>query len=242
MAQRICDVDGCERKHVARGYCGSHYNRLVLGQSRYKFEVVECATCGADVIKRVEPSRVKRYCSDKCKGVGYQRDKRKSMGELVHVSSPYPVTWLPPQHPVIKGVGKQASYSFVSGPCAWCGTNFTDWQPNARFCSPGCGKKAGKAKRRAREAGASGTYTWAEVARKWIDNGKVCHYCHAYVPLSAIEPDHVVPLSRGGSNSIVNVVPCCRSCNCDKRDLMLADWPADRARRGLPPLAGLVAA
>lgn len=27
VAERTCEVTGCTRKHVARGYCGSHYER-----------------------------------------------------------------------------------------------------------------------------------------------------------------------------------------------------------------------
>jgi 5-methylcytosine-specific restriction endonuclease McrA len=43
-----------------------------------------------------------------------------------------------------------------------------------------------------------------------------------------------VPLSRGGSNSITNILPACRRCNGDKRDLSLDEWTADRRRRNLP--------
>lgn len=28
---RVCSVDGCERKHEARGYCSTHYQRLMKG-------------------------------------------------------------------------------------------------------------------------------------------------------------------------------------------------------------------
>lgn len=51
--------------------------------------------------------------------------------------------------------------------------------------------------------------------------------------VNEFEPDHVIPLSRGGSNSITNVVPACKPCNSGKRDLLLSEWYADRARRGL---------
>lgn len=30
QAQRYCEIDGCERIHIARGYCGAHYRRWSL--------------------------------------------------------------------------------------------------------------------------------------------------------------------------------------------------------------------
>ena len=66
-----------------------------------------------------------------------------------------------------------------------------------------------------------------------IDIGKCCAYCGQAKRNDAIEPDHVIPLSKGGSNSIHNIVPSCQPCNGDKRDLSLDDWYVDRERRGL---------
>ena len=60
-----------------------------------------------------------------------------------------------------------------------------------------------------------------------------CAYCGEQT--DDMQPDHVIPLSRGGSNSITNIVPSCGLCNADKRDLYLHEWYADRERRGLPP-------
>lgn len=37
-----------------------------------------------------------------------------------------------------------------------------------------------------------------------------CHYCGAPEPAGW---DHVVPLARGGPNTIANLVPCCTHCN-----------------------------
>lgn len=101
------------------------------------------------------------------------------------------------------------------------------------MCSRWCKQKASKARRRALERGASGTYTWSEVTRIWISINRCCAYCDQ--PTTTYEPDHVIPLSKGGSNSITNVVPSCPLCNSDKRDLLLIEWYEDRQRRQLPP-------
>jgi len=68
--------------------------------------------------------------------------------------------------------------------------------------------------RRARKVAALGAYTTAQ----WLD--LVCLYggCCGYCGVAAtLEPDHRVPLSRGGSNWIENIIPCCRPCNTRKR-------------------------
>ncbi|MEE3258467.1 MAG: HNH endonuclease [Candidatus Latescibacterota bacterium] len=36
--------------------------------------------------------------------------------------------------------------------------------------------------------------------------------------------DHVVPLSRGGRTVKSNVVPCCKDCNSQKRNLLPLEW------------------
>ena len=40
-----------------------------------------------------------------------------------------------------------------------------------------------------------------------------CQYCGSKFPTSELSLDHVVPLSRGGQNSWVNVVCACTACN-----------------------------
>ncbi len=43
-----------------------------------------------------------------------------------------------------------------------------------------------------------------------VTNGQVCAYCGATGPL---EWEHIIPTSRGGPNTIDNLVLACRSCN-----------------------------
>ena len=66
---------------------------------------------------------------------------------------------------------------------------------------------------RARKLSAPGTFT----ARQWKDQmshyrGR-CGYCGVEAPLQA---DHRIPLSRGGSNDIGNIMPACARCNTRK--------------------------
>jgi 5-methylcytosine-specific restriction endonuclease McrA len=119
-------------------------------------------------------------------------------------------------------------------PCGWCGEEFTAYRTDARFCRTRC-KNAAKARMyRARQHNAPGTFTLAEVMHIYLAFGKTCAYCRQ--PIDGLpEPEHVVPLSRGGSNSITNILPSCSPCNSDKRDLFLHEWAQDRERRNLPP-------
>ncbi|MFW6184033.1 MAG: HNH endonuclease [Chloroflexota bacterium] len=68
-------------------------------------------------------------------------------------------------------------------------------------------------RRRARKNGAEGSYTAEEFAELCEMYGNCCLACGSTEDLTA---DHVVPLSCGGSNSIDNIQPLCRSCNSSK--------------------------
>ena len=53
-------------------------------------------------------------------------------------------------------------------------------------------------------------------------DGFMCVYC-GYAG-EAMCADHVVPLSRGGSNHPDNLVACCLPCNSSKSDRLLSEW------------------
>ena len=52
--------------------------------------------------------------------------------------------------------------------------------------------------------------------------GRICAYCGG--TSGPFDCDHVVPLSRGGTNDPNNLVIACRPCNNSKRDLLLSEW------------------
>lgn len=211
----------------------------------------DCATCGKHCRRPPTKGQRPKYCSDRC------RDNRRHIvcagcGESAttwrggkfcsklcqrfHLYGPASCPWSPPPSKAIvvwePPTPKEPSPRlWVAGSCAWCGGEFVAQSDAgiARYCSHRCIRKKNKARRRGLERGATGTYTWAEVTRKWIDIGKRCWYCQEPKRNDELEPDHVVPLSRGGSNSIVNVVPACAECNRSKGSLLVAEWRAKLA-------------
>ena len=54
-----------------------------------------------------------------------------------------------------------------------------------------------------------------------------CVYCGA---TEHITMDHVIPISRGGTHGIGNLVPACASCNNRKLDKTVMEWRMGRSR------------
>jgi len=57
-----------------------------------------------------------------------------------------------------------------------------------------------------------------------------CVYC--FEPLNPVTIDHIVPLIKGGTNDIENLVPACGRCNSSKNRNNLVVWLAKRAAYG----------
>lgn len=70
----------------------------------------------------------------------------------------------------------------------------------------------------ARERTASGTYTAAQCLARIIFYGWCCAYCRTSLTTATLEMDHVIPISKGGTNWPSNLVPACRPCNRRKSD------------------------
>jgi 5-methylcytosine-specific restriction endonuclease McrA len=58
-----------------------------------------------------------------------------------------------------------------------------------------------------------------------------CFYCGS---TEKITIDHVVAIARGGTDSIGNLVPACKSCNSQKRQLTIMEWNLFRLKRKPP--------
>lgn len=70
--------------------------------------------------------------------------------------------------------------------------------------------------RRDRVRNAVGSYTDGEWELLKIQYGFTCPCCHQAEPTIKLTRDHIIPLSRGGSNFIENIQPLCKKCNVKK--------------------------
>ena len=74
-----------------------------------------------------------------------------------------------------------------------------------------------EANRQARKRQAGGTFTQEEWESLCAYYNYTCLCCGKREPEIELTVDHIVPLSQGGSNSLGNLQPLCRSCNSRKR-------------------------
>jgi len=85
---------------------------------------------------------------------------------------------------------------------------------------------------RARARAAEGQFTSAEWTALVTRYDGKCAYRGEVGP---IQVDHRTPLSRGGANSIDNILPACRKCNTEKGQLTEAEFRARlAAEQGQP--------
>jgi 5-methylcytosine-specific restriction endonuclease McrA len=70
-----------------------------------------------------------------------------------------------------------------------------------------------------RKRGAGGSHTLEE----WLDLIEKYRHCCIYCGnrFEKLERDHIIPISKGGTDYITNIVPCCRVCNAKKGDRII---------------------
>lgn len=221
MGQRTCAT--CETPftptHGRQRYCSPSHRR-----DEHPKITKTCDGCGANCTKERRAKRYARtFCTDLCRDF------------TLHG----PTTCVLPRYHIARWAGRSSTWTPpkpTSYECEWCGkAGKTDAQPK-RYCDTRCKTRAKRVRRRGAEHNATGTYTWAEIARLWTSFGEACAYCRTPTPLADIHAEHVEALSCGGANNLTNLLPSCAACNCDKRDLTLDRWAIDRQQRKLPPV------
>mgnify|MGYP001585303707 CR=1 FL=1 len=125
--------------------------------------------------------------------------------------------------------------------CKFCKKNFKTSRRSQRFCSISCGSRShpsgvkGKKFRKIkdevewkryrnwqknlwhhRRRSAQGSHTFGEWETLKAQYNWICPACKRKEPEIKLSIDHIIPLSKGGSDNIENIQPLCRNCNCQK--------------------------
>ena len=68
---------------------------------------------------------------------------------------------------------------------------------------------------------------WQDIRKHVFErDGYTCHYCGQVG--GVLEPDHVIPLVKGGTNNLNNIITSCRKCNRQKKDKTVKEFLAWR--------------
>jgi hypothetical protein len=131
---------------------------------------------------------------------------------------------------------RRAAHTMYRRTCEYCSSFFVCRPPKQRFCSishaalarnGGPSSTPGAAAKRRRTA-APGLSTRAirALGSRWRRQRRECVYCG--FPCQQV--DHVVPLSRGGTNGEGNLAPACFRCNNHKAGRLVIEWLAEVKR------------
>src|SRR5262245_8489620 len=191
---RNCSIEGCNEPHESRGYCAKHATRW----RKHGDADVVLASGGWNRRTELPPCAI-----DGCTELagtpgtahGLCRPHYKRLYRYGDPTAPSRRTY---KH---------------DGPCLLNGCDRPERVLG--LCRPHYNSAANH-KRRAILHGLAEHHTADEWRAKLSEYDGACAYCGE----PATTKDHVVPISKGGANTIDNIVPACKSCNSRKRDTL----------------------
>lgn len=208
--------------------------------------------CGKAFKPRRTGGEPQKYCSKRCSGfawrgkspnylreyyaahrdeaVAYARDYRKAHPEEIVASRS--ASWMKHREKNLARLKayreantdklKASNIAWRKANKAWVDAYNKIYQPKWRASKPGIGSHYMN-NRRAKKDANGGSHTLKEWQDKCAAYDHRCAYCGEAKKLTR---DHVIPLCRGGSDNIDNIVPCCKPCNSRKARRTSAEYLA----------------
>ena len=162
-------------------------------------EKAECEKCGKDFEYRLTVQRG-RFCSFECAKINAPFARKKTLLEIVCASC----------NEIFSGyIGR----IYCSKKCVGAGMT---GEKHRNYKGGVLNKQYHHRKRKALVRGALGSHTqkeWEEL-KNMYDNMCIC--CKRSEPEILLTLDHIVPITKGGTDFIENIQPLCGSCNSRK--------------------------
>lgn len=193
-AKEGCNVDGCESEHFGKGYCDKHHTRFWKYGDPLHKKVGLFTTCTVDGCDMPHVGR--GLCAK-------HLWRLRSYGDL-HIPGRARKIY---EHCTADGCKEK---HFGRGYCY-------------KHYNRSSYSKANLHRRRSRILQSPFNDFEAEDWLKCLEEfERSCAYCGANN--IALEKEHVIPVSKNGSNSIYNIIPACRSCNASKTNNLFEEW------------------
>lgn len=106
-------------------------------------------------------------------------------------------------------------------PCELCGQPIQSNSVRAKYCYA-CNSIPDMVYnhklRASKKFGLSEHFTAPEWVNLCLRYGCICLACKEKLVIYLLPPDHIVPLTKGGTNTIDNIQPLCTKCNIGKNN------------------------
>lgn len=234
-----------------RKYCDRSCNPFIYKPKNAR--LTHCQVCGKSLANIGTPGRPRRNCSNKCRTRAHPKHKPAIIKNCAHCEKSFASP--NPRHRFCRNACRLAQAAIEQKrkwqekqeskfpnrqktvSCGWCGEprTFKIGESVSNAYHPECRKEAQTARYRIKTVKRqSKTQRWRisheQVIREYGDK---CHICNQSIDLDlprthkqGLTVDHLVPLSKGGSDEMSNLRPAHWSCNMRKSDKLMEELDA----------------